>query len=209
MNIVFLGPPGVGKGTIASKLAVEISHPHISTGIIFRTHISERTPLGLRVESILDSGNLVPDDLTIQIVADRLSQDDAREGFILDGFPRTVPQAEALQEMRPPAAVINFLLDDASLVRRLSGRRVHPASGRTYHLDFDPPLVAGHDDETGEELIQREDDREESIRTRLDVYHEQTQPLITWYRSRDLLLDLDAAPDPTAILQALKDLLGI
>lgn len=208
MKLVFLGPPGAGKGTIAAKLADNLAIPHISTGDIFRSNIKNQTELGKKVKAILDSGELVPDTLTIELVEDRLSQADAAEGFILDGFPRTVPQADALGEMQDLDGVINFVLNDEEVIKRLSGRRVHPGSGRTYHVLFNPPKAEGKDDETGEVLIQREDDREESIANRLRVYREQTEPLIDYYRRRGFLRDLDSSPAPDAVLKALKALLG-
>jgi len=170
MRLIFLGPPGAGKGTMAVRVAEAASIPHISTGDIFRYNIKNQTELGKQVKAILDSGELVPDQLTIELVRDRLAQDDAKSGFILDGFPRTVPQADALAEMAPVDKVINFTLSDEEVVKRLSGRRVHPGSGRTYHILFSPPKVEGKDDETGEALVQREDDQEEPIKNRLRVY---------------------------------------
>ena len=209
MNLVFLGPPGAGKGTMASRLAEAASIPHVSTGDIFRYNIRNKTELGVRVKSILDSGELVPDDLTVELVRDRLSREDAGQGFILDGFPRTLPQADALSEFARLDAVVNFVLDDDEVVRRLSGRRVHPGSGRTYHVIFHPPRVEGKDDATGEDLVQREDDRESSIQNRLRVYRKQTEPLIEYYRSRRSLHDLDAAPAPEAVFTALSALLNL
>ncbi|MEX2445494.1 MAG: adenylate kinase [Alkalispirochaeta sp.] len=209
MKLVFLGPPGAGKGTMATQLAEHAGIPHVSTGDIFRANIKQQTELGKKVKAILDSGELVPDTLTIELVQDRLSQPDAQSGFILDGFPRTVPQADALAEMQELDRVINFELDDEEVVRRLSGRRVHPGSGRTYHVVFSPPKTEGVDDVTGEPLVQREDDSESSIKNRLRVYREQTQPLIAYYRSRGQLVDLDAGPKPEHVFENLKAILKL
>lgn len=199
MNLIFLGPPGAGKGTMASRLAEEKGIPHVSTGDIFRENINNETDLGKRVKAILDSGELVPDELTIELVRDRLSQEDAKKGFILDGFPRTIPQAEALDGFARIDKVVRFILGDEEIVKRLSGRRVHKASGRTYHIEFSPPKAPGKDDVTGEELMQRPDDREESIKNRLEVYRRQTEPLVDYYQERGLLVDIDARPEPDTV----------
>jgi adenylate kinase len=204
MNLIFLGPPGAGKGTMASRLAQDKGIPHISTGDIFRENINNGTDLGKKVKSILDSGELVPDELTVELVKDRLKQDDVSQGFILDGFPRTIPQAEALEDFASIDAVILFTLPDEEIVKRLSGRRVHKPSGRTYHILFSPPKVPGKDDVTGEELIQRGDDSEESIRNRLDVYRKQTQPLVDFYRKKNLLKEVDAGPAPDEVYEKLS-----
>jgi adenylate kinase len=207
MNLIFLGPPGAGKGTMASRLAQDKGIPHISTGDIFRENINNGTDLGKKVKSILDSGELVPDELTVELVKDRLNQGDVSAGFILDGFPRTIPQAEALDEFATIDAVILFTLPDEEIVKRLSGRRVHKPSGRTYHILFKPPKVPGKDDVTGDELIQRGDDSEESIRNRLDVYRSQTQPLVDFYRNKNLLTEVDASPDPDTVYKQLESAL--
>ena len=209
MKLVFLGPPGAGKGTMASRLATHAMIPHISTGDIFRFNIKNETDLGKQVKAILDSGELVPDELTIELVRDRLGRDDATKGFILDGFPRTIPQADALGEMATLTRVVNFELADDEVVKRLSGRRVHPDSGRTYHILFNPPKREGLDDETGEPLVQREDDKEEAIKNRLRVYRDQTEPLIAYFRGRSLLVDLDASPAPDAVFGLLKGHLNV
>lgn len=209
MKMVFLGPPGAGKGTMAVRVAAAASIPHISTGDIFRFNIKNGTELGKRVQSILDSGDLVPDALTIELVADRLQKEDASQGYILDGFPRTIGQADALAEMSALDQVINFELSDEEVIRRLSGRRVHPGSGRTYHVLFNPPQVEGKDDQTGEDLVQRDDDKETAIMNRLKVYRDQTEPLIQYYRFRNLLVDLDSSPAPDTVYKALTELLHL
>lgn len=208
MNLVFLGPPGAGKGTMAVRVAEHFSIPHISTGDIFRANIKGKTELGKKVTAILDAGNLVPDELTIDLVRDRLTQEDARKGFILDGFPRTIPQADALAGFSTVDKALNFVLVDEEVIKRLSGRRVHPGSGRIYHVLFSPPKVAEIDDVTGEPLVIRPDDQEDAIRNRLEVYRAQTEPLIDYYGSRKLLVDIDSSPAPdqvfAAVLKALS-----
>ncbi len=193
MNLIFVGPPGAGKGTIAAKIAAELSIPHISTGDIFRQNIREQTELGKKVKQILDSGELVPDELTIDLVSDRLSHSDAQAGWILDGFPRTETQAAALDEFARVDEVVFFRIDDEEVVKRLGGRRVHPASGRTYHVEFDPPKEPGFDDETGEPLIRREDDEPDAIRHRLDVYRKETAPVVDYYQRDGRLVEVDGA----------------
>jgi adenylate kinase len=182
----------------------EYGIPHVSTGDLFRAAIRDQTELGKRVKSILDAGDLVPDELTVEIVRERLSQDDAQGGFILDGFPRTIPQAEALEAFKSIDAVINFQVDKELIIKRLSGRRIAKQSGRVYHIHFNPPKVEGKCDETGEELIQRDDDKPEAIEHRLEVYHEQTAPLISYYRERGLLTDIDGSPTPEEVFAELK-----
>jgi adenylate kinase len=204
MNLIFLGPPGAGKGTLAAMTKEEYGIPHVSTGDLFRAAIRDQTELGKRVKSILDAGDLVPDELTVEIVRERLSQDDAQGGFILDGFPRTIPQAEALEAFKSIDAVINFQVDKELIIKRLSGRRIAKQSGRVYHIHFNPPKVEGKCDETGEELIQRDDDKPEAIEHRLEVYHEQTAPLISYYRERGLLTDIDGSPTPEEVFAELK-----
>lgn len=200
MNLVFLGPPGAGKGTIAAKAKDVYKVPHISTGDLFRANIKNETELGKQVKQILAAGNLVPDSVTIEMVKERLKEADAENGFILDGFPRTIAQADALSEMTGLDAVVNFVLDREQIVKRLSGRRVCKSTGRTYHILFNPPKVEGIDDETGEPLIQRDDDKEEAILNRLEVYEASTAPLIAYYRERGLLVDVDASKSPDEVL---------
>ena len=196
MNLVFLGPPGAGKGTIAKVAKEALGVPHISTGDLFRANIKNETELGKRVKEILASGGLVPDEITIKMVENRLSESDCEKGYILDGFPRTIPQAEALSKMSNVEGVINFVLSEEEIIKRLSGRRMCPSTGRTYHILFKPPKVEGLDDETGEPLIQRDDDKPEAIRHRLELYNEATAPLIDYYKAKDVVLDLICTNDP-------------
>ncbi len=183
MRIILLGPPGAGKGTQAQFIKEKLGIPQISTGDMLRAAVAAGTELGKKAKKIMDEGGLVPDDLILDLVKERISQPDCEKGFLLDGFPRTVPQAEALKKMGVRIdAVIEITLDDEEIIRRMSGRRVHPASGRTYHVIFNPPKEEGKDDVTGEPLIQRDDDKEETVRKRLEVYHEQTEPLVEFYR---------------------------
>ncbi|MCR5731481.1 MAG: adenylate kinase [Sphaerochaetaceae bacterium] len=200
MNLVFLGPPGAGKGTIAAKAKDVYKVPHISTGDLFRANIKNETELGKKVKAILAAGDLVPDSVTIEMVRERLKEADAKNGFILDGFPRTIAQADALSEMTGLDAVVNFVLAKEEIIKRLSGRRVCKSTGRTYHVLFNPPKVEGIDDETGEPLIQRDDDKEDAIRNRLEVYEASTAPLIEYYRAKGLLVDVDASKSPDEVL---------
>ncbi len=209
MNLVFLGPPGAGKGTIANKIMINYSLPHISTGELFRKAIRKGTPLGEDVESVLAAGKLVTDDITIEMVRRRLLEPDTDKGFILDGFPRTIVQGEALLTLRPIDHVINFILDEEEIVRRLSGRRIVRSTGRTYHLIYNPPKVEGIDDETGEPLVQRDDDKEEAIVRRLKIYEEQTAPLIAFFRERSLLRDVDASHSPERVLADVLKAIGL
>jgi adenylate kinase len=183
MRIILLGAPGAGKGTQAQFICEQFSIPQISTGDMLRAAVKAKTELGLQVEQVMASGGLVTDEIIIALVKERIQQDDCASGFLFDGFPRTIPQAEAMVEAGVPIdVVLEIDVADDEIVRRLGGRRVHPNSGRVYHVDFNPPKVAGKDDETGEDLIQREDDQEETIRTRLEIYHDQTEPLVKFYQ---------------------------
>ena len=208
MRLVFLGPPGAGKGTIAAKAKLVYSIPHISTGDLFRANIKNGTELGRRVQAILAAGDLVPDEVTIDMVRERLKEEDALKGFILDGFPRTIAQADALGAMTDLDMVVNFVLDKEDIVKRLSGRRVCKSTGRTYHILYNPPKVEGIDDETGEALIQRDDDKEEAIRNRLEVYEASTAPLIAYYRDKGLLVDIDASKSPDEVLASMVEALA-
>lgn len=182
MRLILLGCPGVGKGTQAKFITVKYQIPQVSTGDILRAAIHQQTELGKQVKAIIDAGQLVSDDIVIELVKDRIKQPDCKTGFLLDGFPRTVAQAEALHKLTPIDYVIDIDVPTEEIVKRLSGRRVHPGSGRVYHIDFQPPKVADKDDETGEALVQRTDDQEETVRKRLDVYTAQTSPLVEYYK---------------------------
>ena len=183
MRIILLGGPGSGKGTQAGFLTRRLGVPQISSGDMLRAAVREGSELGRKARGIMDSGALVPDGLIVAMVGERLARPDCAAGFVLDGFPRTIPQAEALRDAGVVVdTVIEIAVDDEEIVVRMSGRRVHPASGRVYHVVHNPPRAEGRDDETGEALIQRDDDREETVRTRLAVYREQTRPLVEFYR---------------------------
>jgi adenylate kinase len=197
MRLVLVGPPGAGKGTQAQFIASHFAVPKISTGDIFRANVSEGTRLGLEAKKFMDAGDLVPDEVTIGMVQDRLKQDDATEGFLLDGFPRTVHQAEVLDNTlsgqgTAVTVVLELVVDDDEVVRRLSGRRTCRQCGHVWHVDFDPPTTPDACDRCGGELFQRDDDREDTIRHRLEVYADQTSPLIGYYGDRGLLRGVDA-----------------
>jgi adenylate kinase len=183
MRLILLGPPGAGKGTQAAFIKQLYGIPQISTGDMLRAAVQAGTPLGLAAKKVMDSGALVSDDIIIALVKERLQAPDCSKGYLFDGFPRTIPQADA---MKDAAVRIDFVLEiavpDDAIVERMSGRRVHPASGRSYHVKFNPPKVAGRDDLTDEPLIQRDDDKEETVKKRLAVYHTQTEPLVAYYR---------------------------
>jgi adenylate kinase len=182
MRLILLGPPGAGKGTQAKFITERLGIPQISTGDMLRAAVKAGTPLGLAAKKVMDAGQLVSDDIIIGLVQDRLKEADCARGYLFDGFPRTIPQAEAMKAAGVPIYfVLEIDVDDASIIERMSGRRVHLASGRTYHLKFNPPRVAGKDDQTGEPLVQRDDDKEETVRKRLDVYRSQTKPLVDYY----------------------------
>ncbi|MDE0733768.1 MAG: adenylate kinase [Gammaproteobacteria bacterium] len=185
MRIILMGAPGAGKGTQAQYICEKFSIPQISTGDMLRAAVKAKSELGLQVEQVMASGGLVTDEIIIALVKERIKQDDCSAGFLFDGFPRTIPQAEALQEAGVTIdLVLEIAVPDEEIVNRLAGRRVHPNSGRVYHVEFNPPAVENKDDETGEDLVQREDDQEETIRKRLSVYHTQTKPLMDFYRER-------------------------
>lgn len=182
MRVILLGAPGSGKGTQAQAITEKYGIPQISTGDMLRAAVREGTPLGLEAKKVMDAGLLVSDDIILGLIQARIQADDCRKGFLLDGFPRTIAQADGLENLGIAIDnVVEFVVDDEEIVRRMSGRRVHPASGRSYHVEFNPPKAAGVDDLTGEPLIQREDDAEAVVRKRLSVYHEQTKPLVSYY----------------------------
>ncbi|WP_431686363.1 adenylate kinase [Hahella sp. NBU794] len=195
MRIILLGAPGAGKGTQAQNIMKKFGIPQISTGDMLRAAVKAGSPLGLKVKEVMASGGLVSDETIIALVKDRIKEDDCANGFLFDGFPRTIPQAEALREAGVKIDnVVEIAVDDQEIIKRLSGRRVHEASGRVYHVDYNPPKVEGKDDVTGEPLVQREDDKEETVRKRLEVYHSQTAPLVDYYRNW-AEKDADAAPE--------------
>jgi adenylate kinase len=182
MRLILLGPPGAGKGTQANFIREKYRIPQISTGDMLRAAVKAGTPLGVAAKKVMDAGQLVSDDIIIGLVTERLKEADCRQGYLFDGFPRTIPQAEALKEA---GCALDYVLEidvpDEEIITRMSGRRVHPASGRSYHVKFNPPKVRDRDDLTGESLVQRDDDREETVRKRLDVYRAQTRPLVEYY----------------------------
>jgi adenylate kinase len=182
MRIILLGSPGSGKGTQAQFITQKYGIPQISTGDMLRAAVRAGTPLGIEAKKVMDAGGLVSDDIILGLIKERIAQDDCRNGFLLDGFPRTIAQAEGLKAMGIDIThVIEIAVDDEEIVKRMAGRRVHPASGRSYHVIFNPPKADNVDDVTGEPLIQRDDDKEETVRKRLQVYHEQTKPLVGYY----------------------------
>ena len=191
MKIILLGPPGAGKGTQAEIICKNFSIPHISTGDMLREAIANETATGKLAKEIMDAGNLVSDDVIISLVKDRIKEEDCKNGFLFDGFPRTIPQADALEIQEIFVnVVLELTLKDELIINRMSGRRVHQPSGRSYHLEFNPPEKDGVDDVTGEPLIQRDDDKPETVKNRLEVYWEQTNPLIVYYRSKSVQTDL-------------------
>lgn len=182
MRLILLGAPGAGKGTQATFIKEKFNIPQISTGDMLRAAVKAGTPLGLEAKKFMDAGGLVPDEVIIGMIKERIQDADCKDGFLFDGFPRTIPQAEAMKEA---GVDIDFVVEidvpDAEIIKRMSGRRMHLASGRTYHVEFNPPKVAGKDDLTGEDLVQRDDDKEETVMKRLEVYHSQTKPLVDYY----------------------------
>ena len=209
MNLIFLGPPGAGKGTLAVKAVELLGIPQISTGSIFRAAIADQTPLGLKVKAIIDAGKLVDDETTIALVKERLAKDDVKKGYILDGFPRTIPQAEALAGFSKVDKVINFDIPDSGVLERLGGRRVCRKCGFNFHAVFNKPKQEGVCDHCGGEVYIRDDDKPEAVQKRLEVYRAQTAPLIDYYRGKGLLLDIDARPMVDQIVINFKKAMGI
>ncbi|MDR3356822.1 MAG: adenylate kinase [Spirochaetaceae bacterium] len=207
MKLVFLGPPGAGKGTIAVRITGILNAPHVSTGNIFREAIAAASPLGLKVKAVIDEGRLVDDGATIELVRKRLAQDDVKDSYILDGFPRTIAQAEALAGFSVVDRVINFDAPDSVVIERLSGRLVCRKCGFNWHKTFNPPEKDGVCGKCGGEIYTREDDRAEAVKKRLDVYREQTATLIEYYRKQGLLADIDASPDAGIVVENLRKLL--
>ncbi len=193
MRLILLGGPGAGKGTQATYIKEKFGIPQISTGDMLRGHVKQGTPLGIAAQQVMDSGSLVSDDIIIGMVKERITRPDCARGFLFDGFPRTIPQADAMKQAGIRVDyVVEIAVDDAAIIERMSGRRAHLPSGRTYHVAFNPPKVTGKDDITGEELVQREDDKEETVRKRLEIYRQQTMPLIAYYN------EWAASGDPNA-----------
>lgn len=212
MNIILMGPPGAGKGTQSEKILGYVNVPHISTGDMFREAIKNQTDLGKLAQSYINAGNLVPDEVTIALVKERLSRDDCANGYLLDGFPRTIPQAEALQVMakeisRPVELVINITADKEELVKRISGRRVCPKCGNSYHVIFKLPKVDGVCDSCGSELIQRKDDTIESLNVRLDAYENQTKPLIDFYSNIGICKEVNGLQDINDVFKDIQKIL--
>lgn len=213
MKIIMLGAPGAGKGTQAKKIAAKYDIPHISTGDIFRANIKNGTELGKKAKTYMDQGLLVPDELVVDLVVDRVNQEDCKNGYVLDGFPRTIPQAEALDKaLTELRQKVDYAIDvdvpDENIVRRMGGRRACVGCGATYHLEYAPTKVEGVCDVCGKELILRDDDKPETVKKRLGVYHEQTQPLIDYYTNAGILKTVDGTIDINDVFQAIVDILG-
>lgn len=213
MKIIMLGAPGAGKGTQAKMIAEKYSIPHISTGDIFRANIKNGTELGKKAKSYMDKGQLVPDELTLDLIMDRFKQDDCKNGYVLDGFPRTIPQAEALDTaLKAKGEKVDFAIDvdvpDENIVKRMGGRRACVGCGATYHVVYSPTKVEGVCDKCGEELIVRDDDKPETVLNRLEVYHNQTQPLIDYYNKQGILKSVDGTVDMKDVFNAIVDILG-
>ena len=213
MKIIMLGAPGAGKGTQADKICAKYNIPHISTGDIFRANIKNNTELGQKAKSYMDKGELVPDELVVDLVVDRIKADDCTNGYVLDGFPRTIPQAEALDEaLKANGEKVDFAIDidvpDENIVRRMGGRRACVNCGATYHIVYSPTKVEGKCDKCGEELIVRDDDKPETVLSRLEVYHNQTQPLIDYYNEQGILKSVDGTIDMKDVFNEIVKILG-
>ena len=213
MKIIMLGAPGAGKGTQAKQIAAKYNVPHVSTGDIFRANIKEGTALGMEAKSYMDKGQLVPDELTVKILLDRVAKDDCKNGYVLDGFPRTIPQAEVLDEAVTKLGetidyAINVDVPDENIIRRMSGRRACVACGATYHIVNVPPKKEGICDVCGEALIVRDDDKEETVKSRLETYHQQTQPLIDYYSQKNILKEVDGTKDMNEVFADIVAILG-
>lgn len=204
MKLIFLGPPGAGKGTIAKKYSTKHDVAHISTGDMLRAEVQQGTELGLKAKEIMDKGDLLPDDLMIDIIKSRVQDEDCENGFILDGFPRTVAQAEALEDIITIDHAVLFVVDDEIVIERITQRRQCPDCGRIYGLNKKPE-TEGVCDKDGHELVQREDDKEGVVRSRLEVYHERTAPLVDYYREKDILEEIDASRTPEEILKSVEE----
>ena len=213
MKIIMLGAPGAGKGTQAKMIADKYKVPHISTGDIFRANIKNGTELGKKAKEFMDKGQLVPDELTVEILLDRVAQDDCKNGYVLDGFPRTIPQADVLDKELTKLGdkvdyAINVDVPDENIIRRMSGRRACLKCGATYHIEHIPPKQEGICDTCGSELVQRDDDKPETVKNRLSVYHEQTQPLIDYYTKKNILKTVDGTKDMQEVFNEITGILG-
>ena len=213
MYILLMGPPGAGKGTQAKKIAEKYQIPHISTGDIFRANIKGGTELGMKAKTFMDQGMLVPDEITIGMLMDRIGQEDCINGYVLDGFPRTIPQAESLTKALAERGekvdyAINVDVPDENIINRMSGRRACLGCGATYHITFNPPVKEGICDTCGQELVLRDDDKPETVKKRLDVYHQQTQPLIDYYKNAEILAEVDGTQPMDAVFQGIVEILG-
>ena len=213
MKIIMLGAPGAGKGTQAKKIAEKYQIPHISTGDIFRANIKGGTELGMKAKTFMDQGMLVPDEITIGMLMDRIGQEDCINGYVLDGFPRTIPQAESLTKALAERGekvdyAINVDVPDENIINRMSGRRACLGCGATYHITFNPPVKEGICDTCGQELVLRDDDKPDTVKKRLDVYHQQTQPLIDYYKNAEVLAEVDGTQPMDAVFQGIVEILG-
>ena len=213
MKIIMLGAPGAGKGTQAKKIAEKYQIPHISTGDIFRANIKGGTELGMKAKTFMDQGMLVPDEITIGMLMDRIGQEDCINGYAMDGFPRTMPQAESLTKALAERGekvdyAINVDVPDENIINRMSGRRACLGCGATYHITFNPPVKEGTCDTCGQELVLRDDDKPETVKKRLDVYHQQTQPLIDYYKNAEVLAEVDGTQPMDAVFQGIVEILG-